>query len=113
VTTRQFAIVVSLVVLAVAATALISYEISLGQRVALATRADENYVAIAKTTVQGAAYFRRFPNASCSVARGWNVIVNCDYPQQAIPHAYQQKFRVQIDPGTSAVLSIEIQTSAP
>jgi hypothetical protein len=74
---------------------------------------DDEYVAIAKSTPQGLAYFRRFTEAPCSVTRWWDVTVNCDYLQPDPVQPYLEKFRVRIEPTSSAVLGVEIQTNAP
>jgi hypothetical protein len=74
---------------------------------------DDEYVAIAKSTPQGQAYFRRFAGAPCSVTRWWDVAVNCDYLQPNPVQPYLEKFRVRIEPTTSAVLGVDIQTNAP
>ena len=74
---------------------------------------EDEYVTIAKSTPQGQAYFRRFPRAPCSVARWWDVTVNCDYLEPNPVQPYLEKFRVRIEPTTGAVLEVEIQTNAP
>jgi hypothetical protein len=112
VTTRRVAIVV-VAILLVISIGWISYSLLLGYRITLATRPDDEYIGIARQTNQGVAYFRRFPSAACAVRRGWNVTVNCDYPQPPPLQPYLEKFRVQIDPATSAVEGVEIQTNAP
>jgi hypothetical protein len=91
----------------------IGFTVILAQRAGLAKMPDDAYVAVAKESVQARAYFRRFPSAACSVERAWNVTVNCDYPQPPPLQPYVEKFRVQLDPETAAVLSVEIQTNAP
>lgn len=92
---------------------LIVFAVILAQRAGLARMPDDGYVAAAKETVQGRSYFRRFPFAACSVERAWNVAVNCDYPQRPPLKSYLERFRVQLDPETAAVLSVDIQTNAP
>jgi hypothetical protein len=106
-------VIVALALLLVVGIGWLSYALLLGQRAARATSSDDQYVGIAKQTNQGVAYFRRFPSATCAVTRGWNVVVNCDYPQPPPLQPYLEKFRVQIDPATSAVVGVEIQTNAP
>jgi len=91
----------------------IAFAVNLAQRTGSAKMPDDAYVAAAKETVQGRAYFGRFPSAACSVERAWNVTVNCDYPQPPPLKPYLEKFRVELDPETAAVLSVEIQTNAP
>ena len=110
---RRVAIVVVVAIFLVTSLGWMSYSLLLRQRVTLATRPDDEYVGVAKQTNQGVAYFRRFPSAACAVTRGWNVSVNCDYPQPPPLQPYLEKFRVQIDPATSAVVDVEIQTNAP
>ena len=105
--------VVALTLLLVVGIAWLSYSLLLGQRAARATYPDDQYVGIAKQTIQRVAYFRRFPSATCAVPRGWTVMVNCNYPQPPPLQPYLEKFRVQIDPATSAVVGVEIQTNAP
>lgn len=67
---------------------------------------DAEYVAIAKDTPQGKLYFRNH-TAPCSVARVWNVQVNCDYV--AAPGTPTEKFRVYIDPRTNQVIDVDMQ----
>ena len=67
---------------------------------------DAEYIAIAKNTPQGQLYFQNH-TAPCSVARVWNVQVNCDYIAAAgMP---TEKFRVYIDPRTNAVVDFDLQ----
>jgi hypothetical protein len=74
---------------------------------------DDSYVAIAKSTQQRQAYFKRFANASCAVDRGWDVTINCDDLQRSSVPPYLEKFRVRIDPTTNIVVEVEILTNAP
>jgi hypothetical protein len=67
---------------------------------------DAEYIAIAKGTQQGQLYFQNH-SAPCSVARVWNVQVNCDYI--AAPGAPTEKFRVYIDPRTNEVVDFDLQ----
>jgi hypothetical protein len=86
---------------------------AIGLRKSAAVLTDEEYVAIARSTSQGQAYFRRFSGARCSVSRWWDVTVTCDYLQMHPVQPYLEKFRVRIEPGSGAVLAVEIQTNAP
>ncbi len=67
---------------------------------------DAEYIAIAKDTPQGQLYFKSH-TAPCSVARVWNVQVNCDYV--STPGTPTEKFRVYIDPRTNAVVDVDMQ----
>ena len=67
---------------------------------------DAEYVAIARDTPQGHLYFKSH-TAPCSVARVWNVQVNCDYT--AAPGIPTEKFRVYIDPRTNVVVDTDMQ----
>jgi hypothetical protein len=67
---------------------------------------DAEYIAIAKDTPQGQLYFKNH-TAPCSVARVWNVQVNCDYVSTA--GTPTEKFRVYIDPRTNAVVDVDVQ----
>ena len=67
---------------------------------------DDQYIAIAKDTPQGQLYFRNH-TAPCSVARVWNVQVNCDLV--TAPGTPTQKFRIYIDPRTNAVVDVDVQ----
>jgi len=72
----------------------------------LAPLSDAEYIAIAKDTPQGQLYFKNH-TAPCSVARVWNVQVNCDYV--STPGTPTEKFRVYIDPRTNAVVDVDVQ----
>jgi len=72
----------------------------------LAPLSDAEYIAIAKDTPQGQLYFKKH-TAPCSVARVWNVQVNCDYV--STPGTPTEKFRVYIDPRTNAVVDVDVQ----
>lgn len=72
----------------------------------LAPLSDAEYIAIAKETPQGQLYFKSH-TAPCSVARVWNVQVNCDYV--STPGTPTEKFRVYIDPRTNAVVDVDTQ----
>jgi hypothetical protein len=72
----------------------------------LAPLSDAEYIAIAKDTPQGQLYFKNH-NVPCSVARVWNVQVNCDYV--STPGTPTEKFRVYIDPRTNAVVDVDVQ----
>lgn len=106
---RRGVIVVGVVLLLAAVGALAAFQL----RSSAANLRDGEYVGIAKSTPQGQAYFRRFAAATCTVSRGWDVTVNCDYPQTPPLPPYVEKFRVYIDPIDNAVLEVEIQTNAP
>lgn len=67
---------------------------------------DAEYIAIAKGTPQGQLYFKNHA-VPCSVVRVWNVQVNCDYV--SAPGVPTEKFRVYIDPRTSAVIDMDLQ----
>ncbi|HKW77721.1 MAG TPA: hypothetical protein VJQ09_01405 [Candidatus Limnocylindria bacterium] len=71
----------------------------------VAPLSDEAYVAIAKDTRQGQLYFKNH-SAPCSVVRAWNVQVSCDTVSGG--GAKSEKFRVYIDPRTSAVIDVEV-----
>lgn len=75
-------------------------------RPVLAPLSDAEYIAIAKDTPQGQLYFRNHA-APCSVARVWNVQVNCDLV--SAPGTPTQKFRIYIDPRTNAVVDVDVQ----
>ena len=68
---------------------------------------DPEYVAIAKSTREGQAYFAKYP-AACEVHRLWTVMVSCDYTEgpDADPSA-TKKFRVHIDRRTNNVIEVE------
>ena len=66
---------------------------------------DAEYVAIAKDSPQGRLYFQNH-NVPCSVARVWNVQVNCDYV--AAPGTPTEKFRVYIDPRTNQIIDTDM-----
>jgi hypothetical protein len=72
----------------------------------LAPLSDAEYIAIAKDTPQGQLYFKNH-NTPCSVARVWNVQVNCDFV--STPGTPTEKFRVYIDPRTNAVVDVDMQ----
>jgi len=74
-------------------------------RPVIAPLSDAQYVAIAKGTPQGELYFKHH-DASCSIVRAWNVQVACD--TVAAGGALSEKFRVDLDPGTNAVVDVEM-----
>jgi hypothetical protein len=65
---------------------------------------DTEYVTIAKATPQGQLFFRKY-DAPCQVLRVWTVQVNCDYVPTGAKAT--EKFRVNIDPRTNAVIEVE------
>ncbi len=67
---------------------------------------DDEYIAIAKNTPEGQLYFQHH-DAPCSVVRGWQVQVSCDYV--ASPTSPAEKFRIYIDPRTNAVVDKDLQ----
>jgi hypothetical protein len=75
-------------------------------RPVMAPLSDAEYIAIAKDTPQGQLYFKNH-TTPCSVARVWNVQVNCDFV--STPGTPTEKFRVYIDPRTNAVVDVDMQ----
>ena len=69
---------------------------------------DVEYIAIAKATPQGQLYFRKY-DAPCEVLRVFNVQVNCDYVPAGATAT--EKFRVNIEPRSNAVVDVEVQVS--
>ena len=67
---------------------------------------DAEYIAIAKATPQGQLYFEKY-DAPCQVLRVFTVQVNCDYVPAGATAT--QKFRVNIDPRSNAVIDVEVQ----
>jgi hypothetical protein len=67
---------------------------------------DAEYVAIAKSTPQGQLFFKKY-DAPCQVIRVFTVQVNCDYVPAGATAT--EKFRVNIDPRTNAVIEVEAQ----
>jgi len=65
---------------------------------------DAEYVAIAKATPQGQLYFKKY-DAPCQVLRVFTVQVNCDYVPAGATAT--EKFRVNIDPRSNAVIEVE------
>jgi len=65
---------------------------------------DAEYIAIAKATPQGQLYFKKY-DAPCQVLRVFTVQVNCDYVPAGATAT--EKFRVNIDPRTNAVIEVE------
>jgi hypothetical protein len=68
------------------------------------TLTDPEYVIIAKATPQGQLFFKKY-DAPCQVLRVWTVQVNCDYVPAGANAT--EKFRVNIDPRTNAVIEVE------
>jgi len=66
---------------------------------------DAEYVAIAKATPQGQLYFKKY-DAPCEVLRVFTVQVNCDYVP--VGATATEKFRVNIDPRSNAVIDVEV-----
>ena len=67
---------------------------------------DAEYIAIAKATPQGQLYFKKY-DAPCQVLRVFTVQVNCDYVPAGANAT--EKFRVNIDPRSNAVVDVEVQ----
>ena len=67
---------------------------------------DAEYIAIAKATPQGQLYFKKY-DATCQVLRVFTVQVNCDYVPAGATAT--EKFRVNIDPRSNAVVDVEVQ----
>ena len=67
---------------------------------------DAEYIAIAKATPQGQLYFEKY-DAPCQVLRVFTVQVNCDYVPAGATAT--EKFRVNIDPRSNAVVDVEVQ----
>ena len=66
---------------------------------------DAEYIAIAKATPQGQLYFKKY-DAPCEVLRVFTVQVNCDYVPAGATAT--EKFRVNIDPRSNAVIDVEV-----
>jgi hypothetical protein len=73
-------------------------------RPAVGALSDAEYIAIAKATPQGQLYFKKY-DAPCQVLRVFTVQVNCDYVPAG--GTATEKFRVNIDPRTNAVIEVE------
>jgi len=67
---------------------------------------DAEYIAIAKGTPPGQLYFKKY-DAPCQVLRVFTVQVNCDYVPAGATAT--EKFRVNIDPRSNAVVDVEVQ----
>jgi len=67
---------------------------------------DAEYITIAKTTPQGQLYFKKY-DAPCQVLRVFTVQVNCDYVPAGATAT--EKFRVNIDPRSNAVIEVEAE----
>ena len=66
---------------------------------------DTEYVTIAKATPEGQLFFKKY-DAPCQVLRVWTIQVNCDYVP--VGAKATEKFRVNIDPRSSAVIDVEV-----
>ena len=66
---------------------------------------DAEYIAIAKATPEGQLYFKKY-DAPCQVLRVFTVQVNCDYVP--VGATATEKFRVNIDPRSNAVIDVEV-----